>query len=88
VPAMGQGALFSMCTAASRENVDTSVRFNEIYLAFRVEVDEDAAQHGVTSSSEFASVYELLLARPDIRSSRVRVVSREDLKDLKHERKF
>lgn len=88
MPAMGQGALFSMCTAASRENLETSVRFNEIYLAFRVEVDEDAAKHGVTRSSEFGSVYELLLATPDVRSSRVRVETREDIKVLKHERKF
>lgn len=85
---MGQGALFSMATAICRENLTTNVRVNEIYLAFRVEVDEMAAQHGVTSASEFASVYELLLARPDIRSSRVRVDSPEDIQDLKHMRKF
>ncbi|OIW22620.1 NAD(P)-binding protein [Coniochaeta ligniaria NRRL 30616] len=88
VPAMPQGALFSMATAACRENANTNVRFNEVYLAFRVEVDEDAAQHGVTSASEFASVYEQLLGRPDIRSSRVRVDSIGDLKELKFEKKF
>ncbi|KAH8904864.1 NAD(P)-binding protein [Coniochaeta sp. PMI_546] len=88
VPAMPQGALFSMATAACRENATTNVRFNEVYLAFRVEVDADAAQHGVTSASEFASVYEQLLARPDIRSSRVRVDSIDDLRELRFERKF
>lgn len=77
-----------MATAACRENADTNVRFNEIYLAFRVEVDEVAAQNGTTSTSDFASVYEEILARPDIRSSRVRVDGLEDLKHLKYERKF
>lgn len=77
-----------MATAACRENAETNVRFNEVYLAFRVEVDEDASQHGVTSASEFASVYEQLLARPDIRSSRIRIDSVDDLKELKFKRKF
>jgi hypothetical protein len=88
VPAMTQGPLFSMATAACRENAATNVRFNEIYLAFRVEVDEVAAQNGSTSASDFGSVYEQLLARPEIRSSRVRVESLEDLTDLKYKRKF
>ena len=77
-----------MATAASRENENTSVRFNEIYLAFRVEVDEDAKQHGLTSATEFSVVYEKLLARSDIRSSRVRVDGRDDIKDLKFQKKF
>ena len=85
---MNQGPLFSMATAASRENETTNVRFNEIYLSLRVEVDEDAAKHGVMSASEFASVYVEILARPEIRSSRVRVDSADDLKDLKYKRKF
>jgi hypothetical protein len=88
VPAMPQGALFSMATAACRENADTNVRFNEVYLCFRVEVDDDAAQHGVTSASEFASVYEQLLERSDIRSSRVRVGTHDEIKSLKFESKF
>lgn len=85
---MAQGALFSMCTAGCRENESTNVRFNEVYLAFRVEVDEAAAQHGVTSASEFAAVYQQLLDRPDIRSSRVRVDTVQDIKNLKFARKF
>ncbi|RYP60000.1 hypothetical protein DL771_010652 [Monosporascus sp. 5C6A] len=88
LPAMTQGALFSMATAACRENATTNVRFNEVYLALRVEVDEVAAQNATTSATEFASVYEEILARPEIRSSRVRVVGPGDLKDLKYERKF
>ncbi|KAJ7143126.1 hypothetical protein C8R43DRAFT_1015658 [Mycena crocata] len=88
VPAMTQGPLFSMATAASRENEHTNVRFNEVYLTFRVEVDELAAKHKVTSASEFASVYEGILANPEIRSSRVRVDSTDDIKDLKCKKKF
>ncbi|KAF7671880.1 hypothetical protein GT037_010103 [Alternaria burnsii] len=48
VPGMTQGALFTMSTAAARENEKTNVRFNEVYLCFRVEVDEQAEKHGVT----------------------------------------
>ncbi|KAF3074329.1 hypothetical protein CFAM422_003351 [Trichoderma lentiforme] len=88
LPAITQGPLFSMATAAARENEKTNVRVNEVYLMFRVEVDEDAAQHGVTSSSEFAAVYEGILSNPEIRSSRVRVASPADIKDLKWAKKF
>lgn len=77
-----------MATAACRENENTSVRFNEIYLTFRVEVDDDAKQHRVTSATEFSHVYEQLLARSDIRSARVRVDSTDDIKTLKYQRKF
>jgi hypothetical protein len=88
LPAMTQGPLFSMTTAASRENEKTNVRVNEVYLMFRVEFDEDAAAHGVASSTEFASVYEGILSNPGIRGSRVRVASPADFKDLKWAKKF
>ncbi|KAK3385720.1 hypothetical protein B0H63DRAFT_187073 [Podospora didyma] len=88
VPAMAQGALFSMCTAASRETAETNVRFNEVYLAFRVEVDEDALQHGVTTASEFAKVYQGILGRGDIKSSRLKVLGTEDIEALKFDKKF
>lgn len=88
LPAMTQGPLFSMATAAARENEKTNVRVNEVYLMFRVEVDEAAAQHGVSSSSEFASVYEAILSNPEIRSSRVRIASPADFTDLKWAKKF
>jgi hypothetical protein len=77
-----------MATAACRENEKTNVRVNEVYLAFRVEVDEVAAQNGTITATEFATVYEQLLARPEIRGSRVRVESPEDMKTLKYQRKF
>jgi hypothetical protein len=88
VAAMTQGALFPMATAAARENESTNVRFNEIYLGYRVEVDEVAAQHGTTKASDFGNVYELILANPEVRSSRVRVDDLEDLKKLKYQKKF
>ncbi|KAK8140246.1 hypothetical protein PG984_000312 [Apiospora sp. TS-2023a] len=88
LPAMTQGPLFSMATAASRENAKTNVRFNEIYLATRIEVDEDAKQYGVTTATEFASVYEAIMSRSEIRSSRVKIMAPEDIKDFKYERKF
>ncbi|KAJ5782465.1 Short-chain dehydrogenase/reductase SDR [Penicillium paradoxum] len=88
VPAMTQGALFSFATAAARENEATNVRFNELYLSFRVEVDESAVEHGVTKASYFANVYELMLATPEVRSSRVRVDDVDDIKKLKIQKKF
>jgi hypothetical protein len=77
-----------MATAACRETDATNVRFNEIYLARRVEVDEVAVKNGTMKSSEFASVYEEILSRPEIRSSRVSVYTYEDLKELKYKKKF
>jgi len=85
---MTQGPLFSMSVAAARENESTNVRFNEIYLAFRVEVDEDAVQHGVTKASDFGKVYELILTDADVRSSRVMVESTDDLEKLRYHRRF
>lgn len=85
---MTQGALFSFSIAAARENANTNVRFNEAYLALRVEFDEDAAAHGVTSASEYAAVYEAILEREDIRGARVGVKEVEDIKDLKVVSKF
>ncbi|KAK4888175.1 hypothetical protein LTR27_012904 [Elasticomyces elasticus] len=89
LPAMTQGPLFSMATAAARENEKTNIRFNEIYLCYRVEVDSDAEAHGVTKASDFANVYEMVLDNQDVRSSRVRVENdQEDLVKLKYAKKF
>ena len=68
-----------MAHAASRENVNTNVRFNEVYLAVRVEVDEEAEKHGVTKASDFAKVYIKLLERQDVRSSRVWIRKPSDI---------
>jgi len=88
LPAITQGALYSLCLGAARENLAKSVRFNEVYLGFRVEVDEDAAQHGVVSSTEFGAVFEQLLDSSNIRSARVEVTTPDDIKVLRHARRF
>ena len=88
VAGIPQGALFSMCVSAARENLETNVRFNELYLAFRVEVDEDAKLHGVVSASEFAKVYEAILAKEEVRSARVRLDDVKDMDVLRFERRF
>ena len=88
VPAMTQGALFSMVIAACRDNWKSNVRVNEVLLGFRVEVDGAAKEHGVSSSTEFGKVYEEILARPEIRSSRIRVDKVEDLTKLRYARRF
>jgi hypothetical protein len=76
-----------MATAAARENAATNVRFNELYLALRVEVDDLAVLHGVSKSSEFAAAYEGILANPAIKGCRVSVLRREDFTDLKYKPK-
>lgn len=81
--AMGQGPIVAMCKSACRECDNTNVRFNEVYLDFRVEVDEDAAAHGTTSATEFGKIYKQLLDRDDIRSTRVSVLTTDDIVDLK-----
>ncbi|KAF4548370.1 Hypothetical protein D9617_29g007480 [Elsinoe fawcettii] len=88
LPAISQGALFSMATAASRELEKTNVRFNEEYLSFRVEVDSSAEQTGAMKASRFAKVYEQMLDRPDIEGCRVLVESDRDVDELRHRRKF
>ncbi|ATZ49135.1 hypothetical protein BCIN_04g03210 [Botrytis cinerea B05.10] len=87
-PAISQGPLFSMANVACRDNTDTSVRFNEVYLNCRVEVDSSAAQTGAMKSSDFARSYTELLSRPEIKSSRIIVSTHDDLKDLKHKKKI
>jgi len=89
---MTQGALFSLGVAAELENRDTNVRFNEVYLAFLVNVDEeavkeDAAKNGVVKASDFARVYEGLLARDEIRGARVLLFGPDDIGTLRWESK-
>ncbi|CAI0652946.1 unnamed protein product [Colletotrichum noveboracense] len=92
-PAVTQGALFSFAVAAARENEDTNIRFNEVYLAYRVQLEVEPGMtnfHGfpITTSREFAPVFEKLLNRTDIRGSRVKAVKPQDVIDLKFEKKF
>lgn len=81
---MSQGALYSLCNAACRDNETTNVRFNEVYLATRVEVDADAEKSGMNKASDFAENYVQLLAREDTRSCRVTVMERGDFTNLRY----
>jgi hypothetical protein len=90
VTAISQGALFSMANVACRENAKTNVRFNEVYLACRVDYDSVAEELGGNrmSTSEFAGNYEEILSRPDISGCRISVLKPEHVRDLKYEKKL
>jgi hypothetical protein len=77
-----------MANVACRDNAETNVRFNEVYLAFRVEVDPVAVKTGSMKASDFSRVYEEILSRPEIRGCRVSVYGRQDLNDLKYKKKL
>ncbi|TKW54692.1 hypothetical protein CTA1_5614 [Colletotrichum tanaceti] len=92
-PAVTQGALFSFAVAAARDNEKTNIRFNEVYLAYRVQFEVEPGKQTfaglhMTTSKGFAPLYEKLLDRTDIRSSRVKALSPEDVLELSHEKKF
>jgi hypothetical protein len=81
--------LFSLANVACRDNATkTNVRFNEIYLACRVEVDSVAARTGSMKASDFSRVYEGILSKPEIRGCRVSVYGTGDLDDLKYKKKI
>lgn len=89
---MTQGALFSMGVSAELENRQTNVRFNEMYLAFTVAVDEEAgtgdgAKKTAVKASDFARAYEALLSRNEIKGKRVLLFSQEDIEQLRWEDK-
>jgi hypothetical protein len=90
VTAMSQGALFSMANVACRENAKTNIRFNEHYLAARVDYDSVAeeAGDGRMKASELAKSYEGILANEDINACRVSVMGRGDLEQLKYKKKL
>ncbi|KAL0939885.1 uncharacterized protein CTRU02_206495 [Colletotrichum truncatum] len=91
--AMSQGALYSFAIAASRENEGNAIRFNEVYLAYRVQYQlepdsERFAGFHMTTCSDFAPLYEQLLGRVDIRGTRVMVKTPEDVNNLKYEKRY
>ncbi|WPH02275.1 Hypothetical protein R9X50_00513100 [Acrodontium crateriforme] len=88
MPAMTQGALFSFATAACVENAKTNVRFNEVCLWFRVEVDAQAEENGAVKATSFAKVYEGILADRSIRGSRVTVNYVHAMINLNHKSKI
>lgn len=77
-----------MANVGCRDNAETNVRFNEVYLATRVEVDSMAERSGSMKASAFSCVYEEILSRPEIKGCRISVHGQGDLKDLKYKRKL
>lgn len=90
LPAMTQGALFSFAVAAARECEDggCGVRFAEVYLGFRVEVDREAEAHRVVGASRFAGVYGRVLGDERVEGVRVLVERSEDMETLRWVRRF
>jgi hypothetical protein len=86
-PALTQGALFSMANVACRDLLETNIRFNEVFLGFRVEVDSSAIKNNVVKASDFARNYQKLLGSSEIRSSRVTVTVPEEMDNLNYKRK-
>jgi hypothetical protein len=85
---MTQGALFSMSVSACRELHGTNVRFNEVFLDRRVEVDKDAEKSGAMKASDFAHNYETILAEPNVIGCRIHVKTYEDLTKLNYKPKL
>jgi hypothetical protein len=77
-----------MAVVACRDTAGTNVRFNEVYLERRVEVDSVAEKSGAMKSSDFSNVYSGILANPEIEGCRVTVKDYEDLQDLKYKKKL
>lgn len=75
-----------MVPAAIREVANTNIRFNEVFLATRVEFDSVAEETGNAKASDFAQVYEGILKRPEIGGCRVSVFHKDDFDDLKYEK--
>ncbi|KAL7948024.1 hypothetical protein V8C42DRAFT_316435 [Trichoderma barbatum] len=91
VTAISQGALFSLASVACLENLKTNVRFNEVYLGYRVDYDsvvEEKGDDNRMKSSEFSHVYEAILANQDIRGCRITVSGPEDINQLKYKKKL
>ncbi|TDZ15577.1 hypothetical protein Cob_v011393 [Colletotrichum orbiculare MAFF 240422] len=92
-PAVSQGALYSFALAAARENEKTNVRFNEVYLVYRVQLEIDGVaeafkEYHISTSRDFAPLYQNLLDRTDIRSRRVNAFTPKDVHDLKYETRY
>ncbi|GKT46342.1 dihydroanticapsin 7-dehydrogenase [Colletotrichum spaethianum] len=92
-PAVTQGALFSFAIAAARETEKTNVRFNEVYLAYRVQVEVEGGYQNwngfhITTSESFAPLYGKLLDRADIKGNRVSAKSPQDVITLAAEKLF
>jgi hypothetical protein len=91
VTAISQGALISLANVACLENKTTNVRFNEVFLNYRVDFDSVCDVKGTDSRirvSDFANVYVGILANEDIEACRVSIQGPDDVKDLKYKKKL
>ena len=91
ITGISQGALYSMSAVACRELEKTNVRFNEAYLDYRVEYDEQCDGEGnewKMRSSDYAKIYEQILTQKDIEACRVITESPKDLKKIRYEKKL
>lgn len=91
VISVAQRALFTLADTACRQNANTSLRFNEVHLACRVEYDsvcERQRPENCRKASEFALVYEGILANEDIDGCRISVYGLEDMFELRYEKKL
>lgn len=98
ITSVNQGALGSLCAVGARELAETNVRFNEVYLAFRIEYDSniesgDSSIPGVdwgenwSRASEFATVYDRILRDEKIKGKQVNVMSKVDMDGSNYEDK-
>ncbi|GKT86128.1 short-chain dehydrogenase reductase SDR [Colletotrichum tofieldiae] len=92
-PAVTQGALFSFAIAAARQTEKTNVRFNEVYLAYRVQVEVEGGNQNwngyhITTSESFAPLYEKILDQTDIKGTRVSANSPQDVLTLSTKKLF
>lgn len=85
---IAQGALFAFAGVGAYECMRTNVRFNEVYLALQVAVDDVAVKNKLVKASRFAQVYERILDRKDLKSARVYVENERDIDHLRFEKKL
>jgi hypothetical protein len=100
ITSVNQGALASLCAVGSRELAETNVRFNEVYLAFRVEYDEnlqkgqssipgvDWSQIGWATASEFARHYNGILQNDNLRGMQINIMNKAQMDSSNYEAKI
>jgi NAD(P)-dependent dehydrogenase (short-subunit alcohol dehydrogenase family) len=91
ITAITQGALYALANVAIRETADSKIRFNEVTLSFRVDYDSVVAETGDawrTKASDFARLYQGVLANKQIKGCRVKATSPKDIDNLDYHKKL
>ncbi|KEF52255.1 uncharacterized protein A1O9_11495 [Exophiala aquamarina CBS 119918] len=91
VTGISQGALYSLAAVACRELQKTNIRFNEAYLDYRVEYDENCegeVNKWKMKASDYARIYEQILTHKDINACRVITESPRDVQTIRYEKKL